>query len=253
MDSLEEMIELPYLFIRNRAILYVDFIGLMPIQQSGSNATHPSVQNFKSPVIMEPNIKKCRIKATLYLSITVNRNWNQGDITKFKQKAEKVTKNYFNSLDWKCVPSDSCCPCPQGFKVDFNVRYDGNPFSLKVHLIRDPKNVHRSCTWSTRFGGKEYVDNITVDENDVKTKTTIDEASGQSYDQIPFVHEIGHVLGLTHPGGKSNTKDAYLTDPGSLMGIGMEMRAEDFESAFCRSEDFVKKVGQNGKCDYKAE
>ncbi|MBP5225944.1 MAG: hypothetical protein J6336_01005, partial [Kiritimatiellae bacterium] len=252
-DPVEEMTG-RYLFIQNGIGSFIEFVGMMPIQRTRPSSSPPSFQNFKSPVELKPNLKKCRIDAILYLSIIKPANWAPNDFSKFKEKASALTENYFSGLPWKCVSSDICCPCPQGFKVDFKVSYGANPRSLKVHLMKDPANIHRSCTKSIIIAGTTYIDYINVDENDLKTKTTIDEKTGQSYDQIPFIHEIGHVLGLIHPGGKSNAMDAYLADPESLMGVGMTMRPEDFESAFCKSGEFIQKVGSNGKCmDYKAK
>ena len=65
---------------------------------------------------------------------------------------------------------------------------------------------------------------------------------GNAYKQTAILHEVGHYLGLSHPGGNSNEDSAYEKDAGSLMGMGNEMRSSDFEKAFCSQ---LVKLGGN--------
>ena len=65
-----------------------------------------------------------------------------------------------------------------------------------------------------------------LDEGDVFKKETVVE--GVPYVQLSAAHEFGHLLGLEHP-GKKFAKDEYTKDAASLMGHGMEMRAEYYE------------------------
>ena len=61
--------------------------------------------------------------------------------------------------------------------------------------------------------------------------------------QIPVLHEVGHLLGLDHPEGRSNNNAAYDVDKNSLMGAGMEMRPSDFNKAFCSHINASKMPG----------
>lgn len=59
--------------------------------------------------------------------------------------------------------------------------------------------------------------------------------------RIVFLHELGHWLGLVHPGqklepGNRPARDSpadYEADYDSLMGRGMELREDDYNSIFC--------------------
>lgn len=62
---------------------------------------------------------------------------------------------------------------------------------------------------------------------------TVDPATGYGSNSSALVHEVGHSLGLHHPGSKDSA-DEYSRDPSSIMGnIGWKLTLEDFRKAFC--------------------
>jgi len=65
------------------------------------------------------------------------------------------------------------------------------------------------------------------------------EFDGVTYNHSTLVHEVGHSLGLSHPGqalnppAPPNTSADYDADPSSIMGRGWILHKDDFQKAFC--------------------
>ena len=64
-----------------------------------------------------------------------------------------------------------------------------------------------------------------------------------------WLHEIGHALGLPHPGGVGNDAGNYYADPESLMGVGNTLRLDDHNHAFCSQ---IQAKGLDKKCPWKS-
>lgn len=73
-----------------------------------------------------------------------------------------------------------------------------------------------------------------LDRDDTQSHYT-----GSGTNQTTIVHEMGHSLGLGHPGqdlnppAQPNSPEDYAADPKSLMGKGMILRPKDQDKAFC--------------------
>ena len=120
---------------------------------------------------------------------------------------------------------ETACFCPAGIKVNFELSYDGGM----------PVNVDR------KVGGRSKASTASgdLDFDDWQPSTSVaKKGPGRGeYSQRPVLHEIGHMLGLIHPGVgpgiPAGDDREYDADPGSLMGRGEIMRLDDFQFSFC--------------------
>ena len=78
------------------------------------------------------------------------------------------------------------------------------------------------------------------DNTPVSRRLDPNDPQSVTYSQIPIIHEVTHMLGRLHPGQyvegvkpRPNSPADYRVDPGSLTGIGMELRDSDFQGMFC--------------------
>jgi hypothetical protein len=145
--------------------------------------------------------------------------WTPTKIKGWKDRAKGIVESYFNGLKFKCVsPQPKFCPCPKGVKINLNVEWvedGGDP----VNVIIGWRQSHASPDGLTlMYGDIQYSDY---------------DHDGKNYKRRAILHECGHYLGLQHP-GQPGAKDEYTKDPGSLMGVGEEMRKADFDKAFCK-------------------
>lgn len=77
---------------------------------------------------------------------------------------------------------------------------------------------------------------VELNKSSVQTQTKI--YGGKPATTNDFLHEIGHMMGLNHPGKRNKQSSTgklgeYEADRESLMGLGMEFRIDDFQTACC--------------------
>ena len=144
--------------------------------------------------------------------------------------ASDVTNDYFKKLKFKCVREGCSDTCPQGISLNFAMHpMKSTKEAIRVTAIRDPT---QTCSTSPN-GDTMKVSMVSI--------VLLPNTCGGK--QRLFIHEVGHVLGLDHPGGPGNDPENYLADKDSLMGAGMEFRKEDFDSAFCSKIHLSKDGG----------
>ncbi|PNC18835.1 hypothetical protein CXU22_03295 [Akkermansia muciniphila] len=176
------------------------------------------------------NLNTCTLHTRLTWNVEFRKDssggWTQKQKSFWKKKAQDQVETYFNKLKQSCKAKDKCCEkCKDGIKVKFDLSFVSKNADFNVVVYHTME--HQSFVIPSK-GEAEF------DNGDVFYKPP-------HYDQVPIVHETGHMLGLDHPGQNKpwlwrpspNSPDDYMADPESLMGIGMEFRTRDFDKAFC--------------------
>jgi len=168
--------------------------------------------------------------------------WTEDEKAKWKAEAESAIEGYYSKLKKKCKPNEKCCPCRKGVEVKFDLEYVDADADMVVKVSDSP--WHRGSRMGPTSGN--------LDENDTQPTDT-----GYGNQQTTIVHEMGHALGLDHPGHDSNppaepdSHEDYDADKKSLMGRGMTLRPKDQNKAFCSQ---IKPAGQTEKpCVYSAK
>ena len=207
-DTLEEILfRNIYSFCGNQTSNKSDFLGLAEYETDFNNC-----------------ILKVSLKWKVSFTNTVtNAVWNSSMEQHWKNSSQSTIESYFANINHKCYrqnryQSESCCP--NGISISVKVVFveDEDSNAMSIFVSNDPTN---------RSGVNRRLNKASLDIADVRPQ------SKRGYIQVPIVHEVGHMLGLHHPGGVGNDHANYDADPESLMGRGMNLRISDFNSAFC--------------------
>lgn len=147
---------------------------------------------------------------------------------------------------FRCINTNKkCCKCEYGIdaQVDVQTVDSDEDYYITVYSIDLGSSVtpdlHHPGHGTALFS-RATVNVVTHDSSMEKATTA----------QITIIHEVGHMLGVPHPGQRlpegqrpiPNTYPDYDVDFGSLMGAGMELRLIDYNDMFC------KNIPQEGNC-----
>jgi RHS repeat-associated protein len=202
----------PYAHLSNNPQAYVDPLGL---------------------IVYSTDLEGCVLKVTISILLNfendkkrsyllVTPKWDAGSKAAWMQKAEQQVEGYFNNLQFKCFSRQPCCVCVNGIRVSLELILTEDPDKKWEHYATVVRHLLRSHAW-TDMGS------LLLDYNDVDS----------TWGQVAIVYEIGHLLGMKHPGQRltspktPNSPEDYDADPKSLMGKGMTLRMADFNDAFC--------------------
>ncbi len=196
---------------------------------SNNNPAISADQFGLDPVKYDFDKSSCTLRVTVTLKLSFIGQAKSSEAQAYwKTTAKKQADKYFDNLPKKCTPSsEKCCICKDGVKIDLNLRYKTSALLFWVDAIKT--KVHDDASYRSSAD----IPHVTGGKKADLDWADTEEQKGQ----IPLIHEMGHMLGLQHPEYPGTKLRGYDADPNSLMGYGMEMRDDDFDTAFCSHID----------------
>jgi len=193
----------------------------------GFNETTPKILSLGPPVSMVLPVKWTELEKVIWM-----------------MEAKAVVEKYFRDIPNRCMPPCGKCPeCKDGVSVAVHIEYDKFKYDYKVVVVGYQGHSFRSNV--VRGNQRQAsLDRSAIYWTGTKDKRKSPKNPGEI--QQAIIHEVGHMLGLEHPGQtlpletlpnkrrpEPDSPSDYEVDYQSVMGRGMEMRDYDFKTAFC--------------------
>ena len=262
-----------YFMCSNDAIYNFDWLGLL--------ASAYNDKRYK--LYREP---RCELVVSMKIRFVfvddTDKPWTESNSSRWIQESLATVNDYFNggyveylqkwysdfgvnlkATQFKCK-SNCATKCKDGVSVRFELTsttgsdYD---FKIKVHKRFNKRSYVNTDRSKVALRIADNIDDpglVVSGEVDSSDNKKSDSSNGES--QIVLIHEIGHLLGMNHPGQtdeslkgnrpKENSSADYDVNPRSLMGSGMVLEDVDFNDAFC-SHLNNRNIGKNWKASSK--
>jgi len=192
------------------------------------------------------DVKSCEIEMTIKMCLNLNAKFDAEEQPEIESMIRNAVEHVWNGSQTRIFPDNPNCPCNTGWIPKLKVDFTRASPAVQVDFSRDP--VQSSA------GSDDNSISATLDISDLLLSTDTvtplssaylqqnipSEFMGNTYKQLSLVHEVGHMMGLWHPGSpfirtlareqvnsfiQSDLRDfAYWKDAPGLMGVGMAMR-----------------------------
>jgi RHS repeat-associated protein len=160
-----------------------------------------------------------------------------------------LTESAFNEGTFSIFPQNAGCPCSTGWTPTIRITFDCARPGVNVNFSDDPNrqsfvNTDDGINARLDVGDFEWQNDFThpLASSPNLNHLIHTKFIGKIYRQLTVPHEVGHMIGLRHPGspfldtydGNGSPADLrdfdYWLDAPSLMGVGMEIRSSYFGS-----------------------
>jgi RHS repeat-associated protein len=166
---------------------------------------------------------------------------NESQKEAWKAQFKRLAEGYFSGLPYSCVPCIKKGGCAR-YSVKFLTEFSTDVDATRVEVYK-PGIPDGDIAGSAN----RQRDVIRIDANHGLGYEDYSYSNGSSMSRFPILHEIGHLLGLDHPGqsrvppNTPNSQADYVDpeNPTNLMGQGWLLTPEHFQQAFCEQ---IKKI-----------
>jgi RHS repeat-associated protein len=225
-------------FISRDPLVY--FAGPNVFEFVGSNPTNYVDPTGTVRVDIDPN--KCLITLTFSFNFrwqdALGDTWTQARKQSFQESFKQDVELEFNRSVFKIYPTYAVgnpsvdqkghvvrrgcrCPCKGGWTPKVEITFDGPFADFHPNVLANASDQFIRSDSDLGGPGGDW------DEADTELGN-----NKSAPNQVPSVHEFGHLLGREHPGQYLTPKAPpdedpdYDADKPSLMGRGMDMRAD---------------------------
>ena len=206
-----------YAYTNNQILDYADYIGLARYKTDEST---------------------CTLLVSLNWIISFIGKWDKNQEQAWKIQAKQKVENYFNNSGYecklkKCNKKEKC----KNISVDFVLNYVTSISKAEFNVYVTNDDVARSVRPATAPAAKfRRLRNVQLNKSSLNNQAR--KYGGKVRINNDLLHEVGHMIGLSHPGkksGKSSTGELpeYSADWDSLMGVGLKFRIDDFQKGCC--------------------
>lgn len=163
----------------------------------------------------------------------VNMSWNSAGIAEVKLPKKEIEKLFYEILNSSSLSNFNKFG-HDALKPVFNMRFT---YNADVVVFIDIKNAKRPSNSGNKIGGK-FNPYVRINNNE--------------FNNGIFMHEVGHVLGLTHEMGSTLPYDKQKSGLKSLMASNCAYENKDYSGLFSGKQSYKNNTHFYSECNWDA-